>query len=129
MDLGTLGEGIDRLEADAEAADRGRGLRALIDATDRPHVRLVERSAPVGDAELGRREVEAHVALPAPSGRVEAEGVLRILQQLEDEVRAVVVAVGEEHAPDAPDVRTVAALVVGANVGVVRSHGWNAVEG
>ena len=46
-----------------------------------------------------------------------------VLEQLEDEVRPVVVAVGEQHRADAPDVGAVAPPVLLANRLVVRSHG------
>jgi hypothetical protein len=121
VNLGAVRERVDRLEADAEAADGVLVLRALRDAADAAHVSLVERPPEVRELQPAGRQREGD----APrSARVAAstERVLGVLEQLEDEVRAVVVAVGEQHRPDAADVGAVARSVLVADGSVVRGR-------
>lgn len=116
-----LRERIHRLEANPEAPDRGQFLGALGDAADAAHIRLVEGLAEMTDTQLIVREVEANGPLTAPV-QPTGESVLGVLKQLEDEVGAVVVAIGQQHRADASDVGAVAALVVGTDRVVVGGH-------
>ncbi len=89
VDPRTVGVGVDRLEADAELADLGQVIRlgALTDAADAADVGHGEVAPVVPDlqpiGEKGERQV----------GRA---GVLSVLDQLEDEVRALAVELAEQ---------------------------------
>src|SRR5690349_15724853 len=64
-------------------------------------------------------ELDRTFAGPSPGL---CERVFGILQQLVDEMGAVVIAVGEQHWADAADVRAVAMLVFATNRLVVARH-------
>ena len=84
MHFGPVGEGVHRLEADAEATDLGepRILGALPNAADAPHVGFVEGKAEMADPQFGcsrhhrarrrclfRGPVARDAGLEAPTGR------------------------------------------------------------
>jgi hypothetical protein len=60
MDFRAIGEGVDRLEAYAEAPDCREVLRALVDAADALHIGLVEGLPEMRHPQLFRREVKIH---------------------------------------------------------------------
>ncbi len=62
----------------------------------------------------GRRQLGSDRPRSAPAVAA-GKSILGVLQQLEDEVRAVVVPIRQEHRPDSANAGTVAARVVGAN--------------
>src|SRR5207248_1342335 len=101
VDLWPLRERVHRLEANPEAPDRGQSLRTLGDAADAAHIRLVEGLAEMTDTQLIVGKVEANGALTARA-RPAGESVLGVLQQLENEMGAVIVAIGQQHRADAP---------------------------
>ena len=67
----------------------------------------------------GQTKCHGARSLPMVAAR---KRVLRVLQELENEVRSVVVAVGQQHRPDAADVGPVPSLIVAANGLVVVGH-------
>ena len=80
MHFGPVGEGVHRLEADAEATDLGepRILGALPNAANAPHVGFVEGKAEMADPQFGcpagrgclfRGPVARDAGLEAPTGR------------------------------------------------------------
>lgn len=116
-----VGERVDRLEADAEPANREFVLCALGDATYATHVGLIERPAEVGARQASRGQLERDLARPdrvaTPTQRV-----FGVLKQFEDEVRPVVVAIGQQHRADPTDVGAVAPPVLVADRLVVGCH-------
>src|SRR6185503_9395709 len=109
--------GVHRLEADAEPPDRGEvtGLGALADPADAAHVGLGERPPVVPQLEPVREQLE---------GQLGRAGVLGVLDQLEDEVRALAVQLAEqvEHGgvPAVPgDVLLADLLVIGWHPGTI----------
>ncbi len=90
MNFRKIGDGVDGLEAEAEAANGGLVLGALGDVADASDVGLVERLAEVGERQAGRVQGERNLARSAPVA-APTESVLGVLQQFEDEVCAVVV--------------------------------------
>ena len=89
VDPRAAGVGVDRLEPDAELADRGEvgGLGARADPADAAHVGLGERPAVVPHLQAAGEQLERHLGRP---------GVLRVLDQLEDEVGALAVQPAEQ---------------------------------
>ena len=123
MHFGPVGEGVHRLEADAEATDLGepRILGALPNAADAPHVGFVEGKAEMADPQLGGADVELDGARTGPV-LPPRERVLRVLQEFVDEVGAVAVAVRQQLVSVIPDPRPVAAFVLPVDRPVVGGH-------
>lgn len=78
VNLRKIGDGVDRLKAKAEAANRGLILGALGDVANASDVSLVERLAEVGERQTigvqGERNLACPVLLAAPT-----EGILGVL--------------------------------------------------
>src|SRR5579884_1350619 len=89
MNLRAIGVRIHRLEADAELSDLGEvfRLRAPAYTTDSPNIAFVKRASVVKDLESVSVQVERYLC----SARI-----LRILQELVDEVRAIGIEPAEE---------------------------------
>ena len=67
MDARPVREGINRLEADPEASDRGQLLGGFSDAADATHIRLVEWLPEVTDPQPMVGQLKAYRSLPAPA--------------------------------------------------------------
>ena len=89
VDVRAAGVGVDRLESDAELADRGEvaGFAALADPADAADVGFGERPSVVPQLQPVRRQLEGQLGGP---------GVLGVLDQLEDEVSPLAVQLPEQ---------------------------------
>ena len=120
---GPLGERMDRLETDAEAADIGqpRVLGALPDPADAADVGLVERLAAMGEPQFTGEQVKEDRARSGPA-LAPRQRVLGVLQQFVDEMGAVTVAVREQLAAVLANLGAVTAGVLAADRLIVAGH-------
>ena len=113
VDPGCIGVRVDRLEADAEPADLGKvfGLGALANSADAAHVGGGKRAAVVAYLQPIVEKLK---------GQLCRAGVFGVLDQLEDEVRAVAVELPEQF--EDGRVPAVARDVLRANLVIISGH-------
>src|SRR6478735_3124536 len=105
MNFRSFCEGVNRFETDSEPPNRGEiRFRALGDSANPPNILIIKWLTIVADSQLRFLKHERYGPRPSPSPTATCQSVLGVLQQLEDKMGAVSVALCEEHWTDTTNI-------------------------